>query len=932
MEEESNSSKLRLVRCPKCENLLPELQNVPVYQCGGCGAVLQAKKQLVVSNNGISSNGSSEKSVEVVGIRVGTEKLDEKKGDSDLSTKDTSDLDSTNGGGVVVESKLNVLPDKPEMKNVVVSRNVSGESSNNVVVDAHVGQNREELIRVNIVESRERDRSTAYRRTPRFVVEDVSFSSRTNEEEVGGFKPSVGVANGYGRAEHVNGYKERERDDAAYRRVPRVVVDDVNFSGCSYPSEGPSNYQPGSSYGNGENHVDGVQDRVEFLEQDRAELLRKLDELKEQLTKSCEVSEKAKQRVPLPPPPPYAGQTNRLPNNGARPQQVFSQPFSADEHIRNPPYVSHVHEHVPMMHGHEMDMQNFYAAHVNVANDRRGHGDLFGPNMPGRAPNRQRREYPQQSSNGYYSGHFIDSDPELISPYPHNNTFFHQPECPCSHCYNKSWLPPSHGLPMSFPHRRFADGPGNSAFYHLDEPRAYDPWGYNRSTNLPLHSQNPHMQKRRKNDHDTETGGFGRDCALRVPLAKRNGQHCLPIAGGAPFITCSNCFQLLPLPKKLLQMEKNRQQLRCGSCSSVMSISFEDKKLVITVPTQIIEVPLETNDSSDQVLDGAYRGQVNYYSDDYDTAGCNFLPMDEMLNSGESEKMQGNLTSSSGTFEDDGSPESMIAQQEASSSTELPKKVILSPTLTGSPVHEHYDQPTDQLVSKFGKGNMSKRTDQEKIVVARAASRQNSLKDGMLATEMEISFNDYTNNGVCHSSKEANKEEDRPRNGKSGNSFLAGLIKKSFKSNQSRENDGVFVNGQLISDRLVKKAEKQAGPIRPGSYWYDSRAGFWGVMGQHCLGIIPPCIEEFSCPIPRNCSSGDTGVLVNGRELHQKDLDLLASRGLPTESDKSYIVEISGRILDEDTGEELDSLGKLAPTVERMKRGFGMRALPSVTA
>ena len=66
--------------------------------------------------------------------------------------------------------------------------------------------------------------------------------------------------------------------------------------------------------------------------------------------------------------------------------------------------------------------------------------------------------------------------------------------------------------------------------------------------------------------------------------------------------------------------------------------------------------------------------------------------------------------------------------------------------------------------------------------------------------------------------------------------------------------------------------------------------------------------------MPENCAGGSTGVFVNGRELHQKDFDLLASRGLPTERDRSYIVEISGRVLDEDTREELDSLGKLAPT------------------
>lgn len=73
-------------------------------------------------------------------------------------------------------------------------------------------------------------------------------------------------------------------------------------------------------------------------------------------------------------------------------------------------------------------------------------------------------------------------------------------------------------------------------------------------------------------------------------------------------------------------------------------------------------------------------------------------------------------------------------------------------------------------------------------------------------------------------------------------------------------------------------------------------------------------IEEFNYPMPDKCAAGNTGVFVNGRELHQKDLDLLSRRGLPNNRDRSYIIEISGRVLDEDTGEELDSLGKLAPT------------------
>ncbi|KAL2892051.1 Glutamine--tRNA ligase [Bienertia sinuspersici] len=67
-------------------------------------------------------------------------------------------------------------------------------------------------------------------------------------------------------------------------------------------------------------------------------------------------------------------------------------------------------------------------------------------------------------------------------------------------------------------------------------------------------------------------------------------------------------------------------------------------------------------------------------------------------------------------------------------------------------------------------------------------------------------------------------------------------------------------------------------------------------------------------------------TLDNTEKLHQKDLELLIIRGLPDARDRSYIIEISGQVVDEDSGQELDSLGKLAPTIEKVKHGFGMRA------
>ncbi|PRQ21842.1 hypothetical protein RchiOBHm_Chr7g0243711 [Rosa chinensis] len=47
-----SGGKVRLIQCPKCENLLLELADYSVYQCGGCGAVLGAKKERQMSGSG----------------------------------------------------------------------------------------------------------------------------------------------------------------------------------------------------------------------------------------------------------------------------------------------------------------------------------------------------------------------------------------------------------------------------------------------------------------------------------------------------------------------------------------------------------------------------------------------------------------------------------------------------------------------------------------------------------------------------------------------------------------------------------------------------------------------------------------------------------------------------------------------------------------
>ncbi|GJM93871.1 hypothetical protein PR202_ga10463 [Eleusine coracana subsp. coracana] len=234
-------------------------------------------------------------------------------------------------------------------------------------------------------------------------------------------------------------------------------------------------------------------------------------------------------------------------------------------------------------------------------------------------------------------------------------------------------------------------------------------------------------------------------------------------------------------------------------------------------------------------------------------------------------------------------------------------------------INNNDENSKEDANSALESASRSQRCEEVKMEEDDGRLQQTFVEDVSSLEESGSSVNGRTNSGFSRGSSETGLDEDQSSTGKSGDSsFLAGFLKKGFKDlslfNQSMDNVKVSINGHPISERALKKAEKKAGPVEPGLYWYDYRAGFWGVMGRECIGIIPPFIREFNYPMARNCAGGDTGVLVNGRELHQRDLDLLVGRGLPRVSGKSYSIEVSGNITDEATGKKLRSLGKLAPT------------------
>lgn len=85
----------------------------------------------------------------------------------------------------------------------------------------------------------------------------------------------------------------------------------------------------------------------------------------------------------------------------------------------------------------------------------------------------------------------------------------------------------------------------------------------------------------------------------------------------------------------------------------------------------------------------------------------------------------------------------------------------------------------------------------------------------------------------------------------------------------------VVVNRVVLDSATRQALERSYGvPIAPGRYWYDPVSGVWGREGGPAAGQIHPGLR-LGGPMWQKASQGNTGVVVNGRELHRLDVAAL---------------------------------------------------------
>ncbi|CAJ1974535.1 unnamed protein product [Sphenostylis stenocarpa] len=96
-------------------------------------------------------------------------------------------------------------------------------------------------------------------------------------------------------------------------------------------------------------------------------------------------------------------------------------------------------------------------------------------------------------------------------------------------------------------------------------------------------------------------------------VAKR---HHRPVAGGAPFVTCHKCLNLLQLPADFLLFKRACHQLKCGECSEVLKFSLHGSHIDIFPPNNAIGPPSsEINDQSQVIGSSSLpsASHANYY-------------------------------------------------------------------------------------------------------------------------------------------------------------------------------------------------------------------------------------------------------------------------------------------------------------------------------
>lgn len=87
----------------------------------------------------------------------------------------------------------------------------------------------------------------------------------------------------------------------------------------------------------------------------------------------------------------------------------------------------------------------------------------------------------------------------------------------------------------------------------------------------------------------------------------------------------------------------------------------------------------------------------------------------------------------------------------------------------------------------------------------------------------------------------------------------------------------IYVNGVQLNRKTIQSLQAYYGVrLQSGHFWYDKVSGLWGFEGGPTMGQMMPALN-LGGPLKPHASGGNTGVFINGRELHSLEVLYLRS-------------------------------------------------------
>lgn len=104
--------------------------------------------------------------------------------------------------------------------------------------------------------------------------------------------------------------------------------------------------------------------------------------------------------------------------------------------------------------------------------------------------------------------------------------------------------------------------------------------------------------------------------------------------------------------------------------------------------------------------------------------------------------------------------------------------------------------------------------------------------------------------------------------------FTGALLSRAIADNSSQD---IYVNGAKLKQEVIQSLEAYYRVrLQSGYFWYDNVSGLWGFEGGPSMGQIMPALN-LGGALKQDASNGNTGVTINGRELHSLEVKYLRS-------------------------------------------------------